>query len=208
MDAHTSWETDWVEEYSCLFSASLSTWISFGLLTYLWVPQWFFLILLYVTTPVIPTWIHGSIYKSSRLLIVLLPLAALVKGTAWWKQQRPWSLLFRPYYKLGLFELYPTATRKEGDFERLLRIMRHQSSPDKKEPFFQRLNQVSTLFTNHTTQVRLGNFMRNLLAGEFWTSRGHNGAKNRQQRDAVSFEGIVSSVVFHLNLQVHFVIEM
>lgn len=45
-------------------------------------------------------------------------------------------LLFRPYYKLGLFELYPTATRKEGDFERLLRIMRHQSSPDEQEPFF------------------------------------------------------------------------
>ena len=130
-------------------------------------------------------------------------------GKAWWMQQRPWSLLFRPYYKLGLLELYPTATRKEGDFERLLRIMRHQSSPDKKEPFFLRLNQVSTL-------VRI-----TLLLKSDWATLweiylqmclNQQGAQWGQELSAerccVCGGDSVSSVVFYLNLHVHIVIEM
>ena len=40
--------------------------------------------------------------------------------------------------------------------------------------------------------------MRNLLAGEFWTSRGHNGAKNCQQRDAVYVEGTLCLLLFSI----------
>ena len=40
--------------------------------------------------------------------------------------------------------------------------------------------------------------MRNLLAVEFWTSRGHNGAKNGQQRDAVGVEGTLCLLLFSI----------
>jgi hypothetical protein len=50
--------------------------------------------------------------------------------------------------------------------------------------------------------------MRNLLAGEFWTSRGHNGAQNGQQRDVVGVEGTLSSVVFYIKLHVLNVIDL
>ena len=40
--------------------------------------------------------------------------------------------------------------------------------------------------------------MRNLLAGEIWTSRGQNGAKNPQQRDAVGVERSLYLLLFSI----------
>ena len=99
--------------------------------------------------------------------------------------------------------------RKAHEFERVVddkvettlihRLRYHSSLPDKQEPFFPEVEPSKhTLQVNHTAQVRLGKFMRNLLAVEFWTSRGHNGAKNGQQRDAVGVEGTLCLLLFSI----------